>query len=131
MSFRYFEELPVWQLAYAMHKEVITLVNEEPFYRDYDLKRQILRASGSVMDNIAEGFGRGGNKELIHFLTIARGSNDETRSQIHQAFARGYLDELAFESYYEQSKSLSDQITAFIIYLQRTEHTGSKFKRTA
>ncbi|MFN3530035.1 MAG: four helix bundle protein [Bacteroidia bacterium] len=123
--------MPIWQEARNLHKEILSFTELEGFSRDFRLKDQIRASSGSVMDNIAEGFGRGGNKELINFLTIARGSNDETRSQIHQAFARGYLAERDFESYNEQSKSLSDQITAFIIYLQRAEHTGSKFKRTA
>jgi four helix bundle protein len=69
-----FEDLKVWQKARILCQEVFELIEKEKFCRDYKLKDQINGSSGSVMDNIAEGFGRQGNNEFINFLTISNGS---------------------------------------------------------
>ncbi|MFP4089094.1 MAG: four helix bundle protein [Cyclobacteriaceae bacterium] len=82
-----FEELDSWQKARRLCYEVFKVSSQEPFCRDFALKDQILRASGSVMDNIAEGFGRGGNKEFVQFLFYAKGSCVEVKSQLYRAEA--------------------------------------------
>ncbi len=74
-----FEDLEIWQLARQQANEIWLVYNEGPFAKDFELKNQINAASGSVMDNIAEGFERSGNKEFVHFLLIAKGSNGEVR----------------------------------------------------
>lgn len=76
------EDLEVWQISRKLSKLIYKFSGTGDFSRDFRFRDQIRAASGSVMDNIAEGFGRGGNKELINFLAIARGSNEETRSQL-------------------------------------------------
>jgi len=68
---RRFEELEVWADARELCKKIRNLVNQTELLRDFALKNQILGSSGSIMDNIAEGFERGGNKELTQFLFIA------------------------------------------------------------
>ena len=70
---RGFEDLDCWKKSRELCARIYALTNLEPFVRDYSLKDQILRSSGSVMDNIAEGFGRGGNKEFVQFLFYAKG----------------------------------------------------------
>lgn len=72
-------------------KDIFSIISQIPSLMDFGLLRQINTSSGSVMDNIAEGFDRSGNKELINFLFIAKGSNAETRSQLHRAFDRNYI----------------------------------------
>lgn len=129
MGYKCFEDLPIWQLARKQHQEVVVLTAEVGFSKDFRLRDQIRAAAGSVMDNIAEGFGRAGNKEFINFLTIARGSNDETRSQGYQALDRGYISQENLNTFVENSKQLSDQLTAFIQYLQNSDYKGTKFKR--
>lgn len=104
------------------------LTSTDDFLKDFRLRDQIRASSGSVMDNIAEGFGRGGNKEFINFLTIARGSNDETRSQSYQALDRGYISQDKLNVFVNNNKELSEQLTAFIQYLQKSDFKGTKFK---
>jgi len=85
MTIERFEELDVWQDARELCVMIKELCNKDSFAKDYTLRNQILSSSGSIMDNIAEGYERGGNKELIQFLYIAKGSCGETRSQIYRA----------------------------------------------
>jgi four helix bundle protein len=64
MKIEKFEDLEVWQSARKLSKDVRDLTIKEPFSKDYRLKDQIRSSSGSVMDNIAEGFERDGRKEF-------------------------------------------------------------------
>ena len=63
-----FEDLEIWQLARLQAIEINDIITKDPFSRDFELKNQINRASGSVMDNITEGFDRSGNKEFCKFF---------------------------------------------------------------
>ncbi|MNJ99281.1 hypothetical protein D3C87_170560 [compost metagenome] len=77
-----FEDLEIWQEARRLSKEIHTVSFETDLKNDFRLKSQIKASSGSVMDNIAEGFERDGNTEFRQFLSIAKGSAGETRSQL-------------------------------------------------
>ena len=81
-TIRRFEDLEVWLIARLLNKEVIELSRNSELKRDFGLKDQILRSSESVMNNIAEGFGRAGKLEFIQFLSISRGSVNEVKSQL-------------------------------------------------
>ena len=83
-----FEDLGVWQEARELCKEVYSLISEAEFSKDYALLNQINRSSGSVMDNIAEGFGRSGNKEFIQYLSVSKASCMEVKSQLYRALDR-------------------------------------------
>jgi four helix bundle protein len=123
----YFEELAIWQQARQYNREIFKISNSEDFGKDYRMKSQIRAAAGSIMDNIAEGFEREGNKEFIQFLYIAKGSCGETRSQLYRALDYGYMDENIFNTLKEDSFSLSKSIANFIQYLKNSEHKGHKF----
>jgi len=71
-AMRKFEEMEAWQLSRERVRDVCRVSREGVFAKDFGLQDQIRRAAVSIMSNIAEGFERGGNKEFINFLSIAR-----------------------------------------------------------
>ena len=122
-----FEDIKAWQQARLFTQWLTTIVNETGLATDYKLRQQIEGASGSIMDNIAEGFERGGNKEFINFLTYAKGSSGETRSQLYRVFDKGYITEAEFTEKRQELKDISSMIAGFIKYLKQSEHKGWKF----
>jgi four helix bundle protein len=113
-----FEDLPIWQDARVVAKEVYKLTQSSEFSRDYGLKDQIQRASVSVVSNIAEGFDYGSNKQFIRFLNIAKGSTSEVRAQLVLAMDIGYISETKLNELKIKLKQLSRQIAGFIKYLE-------------
>lgn len=123
-----FEDLNVWQEARTLAKEVHKSILSNNSIRDYPLKDQLNKSSGSVMDNIAEGFDRRGNKEFRQFLTVAHGSNGETKSQLYRSFDREYITKEQLDHFLERVESISKMINGLIKYLNKTELTGAKYK---
>lgn len=99
-----FEDLRIWQNARELVKEIYSITRLPEFSKDYRFVGQITSAMGSVMDNIAEGFERDGNKEFIQFLSIAKGSCGEVRSQLYRAYDVGYIDEELFNTLLGKNK---------------------------
>lgn len=126
-TYRTFEELDVWQKARAFASHVYAATKQGAFAREFDLKDQINRSSGSIMDNIAEGFKRGGSKEFIMFLSYAKGSAGEARSQIYRAFDREIINEEFFRALNHEALGISKSLSGFIAYLKRSPITGPKF----
>ena len=85
-------------------------------------------ASGSVMDNIAEGFGRGSKNEFINYLTIAKGSAEESRSQLFRCLDGGLIDQKKHIELSDQVEILVRKIAALIHYLNNVPIKGQKFK---
>jgi four helix bundle protein len=124
-----FEDLEIWNLARVFSNEVFqTYTDSELFGKDYKLKGQINGSSGSIMDNIAEGFGRGGRNEFLNFLSISKGSAEETKSQLYRALDRRYITEERFNFLYTLAEQLCKKIGAFMNYLNTSTHKGTKFK---
>lgn len=122
-----FEEIASWIEARELNKIMGQLIDENRFKTNFRLVNQIEGSAGSIMDNIAEGFERGGNKELIQFLFIAKGSCGELRSQLYRAIDRNYLKEEEFQVITEKAKKVSSLIQKFINYLKQTDLQGGKF----
>lgn len=83
MTYKRFEELPVWNEAIGLAERIYRFTEDSAFARQRSLQDQLERAAVSVSNNIAEGFERGTTQELLTFLYIARGSAGEVRSMLH------------------------------------------------
>lgn len=123
-----FEDLEIWQEARRLAKEIHIISIETGLKSDFKFKEQIKSSSGSVMDNIAEGFERDGNIEFRQFLSIAKGSAGETRSQLYRVFDFDYIDEQRFELLKKDYENLSGKIKNFITYLNKKDFKGNKFQ---
>lgn len=122
-----FEDIQAWQKARPLTQEIYQTTSAGHFARDFGLRDQIRRASVSSMSNIAEGFERGGNKEFIQFLSHAKGSTGEVRSQLYVALDAGLIDEKRFHELYVPAEETSRLIAGFMRYLSQTDYRGSKF----
>ncbi len=123
-----FEDLEIWKEARRLAKEVHLIAVHTELRSDLRFKNQIKASSGSVMDNIAEGFERDGNLEFRQFLSIAKGSAGETRSQLYRVFDFEYISEQKFEALKTDYGNLSGKIKNFITYLNKKDFKGNKFQ---
>ena len=123
-----FEDLEVWQLARQLCQKIYPLTFQEPIKNDHRFRDQIRGTCGSIMDNIAEGFGRGSRREFVNSLTIARGEVDELKSQLYRGLDVSYFSQPLFNECYEMADLLDKKLTSFINYLNRSKIKGQKFK---
>ncbi len=129
MSVKYFEDLSVWKLSRELADRIYKITGSGEFSKDYGLRDQIRRASVSIMSNIAEGFERGGNQEFSQFLSIAKGSCGEVRSQLYVAMDQGYITQKDSEQLIDDFKKLSIIINNFMEYLKGSNYKGTKYKK--
>jgi four helix bundle protein len=127
-SIQKFEEIEAWQKGRELTRRIYQITAKEKFARDFTLKDQIKRAAISITSNIAEGFERGGNREFIQFLAIAKGSASELKSQLYTALDAGYITQVEFNELYQLAHSIMLLIGGFMKYLQQSELRGRKFK---
>jgi four helix bundle protein len=128
MKVESFEDLVAWNKARELVNKVHAITKKDSFYKDKALINQVRRAAISVMSNIAEGFERGSNTELVQFLYIAKASCGEVRSQLTIAFDQGYIDTNELNETINLAKGVSGTIGNFINYLKTSKIKGIKFK---
>ncbi len=126
MTITRFEDIEGWKRARVLTQQVYQISGAGHFNRDFALRDQVRRASISIMSNIAEGFERDGNKEFAQFLSIAKGSVGEVKSQFYVALDAGFINETQFTSLYGQADETGKLIAGFRHYLQRSELRGKK-----
>jgi four helix bundle protein len=127
MTAKSFEEMECWKAAVALDAAVYRLFKTPALRNEFELKGQMLRSAGSVADNIAEGFERGGNKEFIQYLFIAKGSCGELRSQFHRAMERQLIDVGIFSEYLAKCRSVSGMLGNLISHLKESDFKGNKY----
>lgn len=120
-----FEDIQAWQKARELSSEIYKLCKQGELANDYGLKDQIRRSVVSVQSNIAEGFGREGNKEFIYFLRVAKASSCEFQSQLYNLLDAEYIEQTTFTELYRKSKDTERLIGGFINYLLTVEPTGN------
>ena len=125
-----FKDLEVWKKAVELSKLVYLISSNGSFQNDYPLKDQVKKAAISVASNIAEGFEREGNKELIQFLAIAKGSAAEVQTQLHIAFEVGHISRAEFCKADDLCTEVLRLLSGFMRYLNTASVKGNKFKRT-
>ena len=127
MKIERFEDMAIWKDARELCKYVFELTSKELFNKDFKFRDQIRASSGSIMDNIAEGFERGGNKEFAQFLYIAKGSCGETRSQGYRALDFKYITEIDLDKLNSSTIALSTKIANLLKYLKESDFKGAKY----
>ncbi|MCH8157383.1 MAG: four helix bundle protein [Nitrospinae bacterium] len=127
-SIERFEDIEAWRKARELNRLIYKVTSEGKFAKDFALRDQMRRASISIMSNIAEGFDRGGNKEFRQFLSIAKGSASEIKSQLYAALDAGFLEENQFQKIYDLVVDTSRLLGGFLKYLKKSDLKGTKFK---
>ena len=123
-----FEDLEIWSLAREICQLVEFLIQNTNLKTNYSQGDQIDRSLGSIMDNIAEGFERNGNREFIQFLSIAKGSAGEVKSQSYRAFDKNLITKEQHFKLNEIVELEKNKIGAMMNYLNNCEMKGLKFK---
>ena len=118
---RDFEDLECWKHSRLLTKSVYHVTNSKIFDRDWAFRNQIRRASISIMNNIAEGFGRSSRKEFIRFLEFANGSTNEVKSMLYMMEDLDYLDDQKVADLKVKADNTRNLILGFIKYLRRVE----------
>lgn len=129
-TFTKFEEIIAWQKAKEFCKIFDACYKKHSdLAKNFKLSAQMDVSSGSIMDNIAEGFGRMGNGEFVHFLTIASGSAREYQSQLYRAFDKKYINEEEQKQMYNLADEICRMIAALIKTIHQSDNRGYKFKK--
>jgi len=126
-----FEDLEIWQKGREVAARLYAITRRAPFSRDFALCDQLRRAAISIPSNIAEGFERGGRAEFSQFLSVAKGSAGEVKTQLYLALDLEYLSEQEFRELAGQIDITSKMIGNLMRYLGQTDIRGTKFRRGA
>ncbi len=129
MRYKRFEDLPVWNTAIELAIGIYMLTAKPEFEKRFSLKDQLERSAVSVSNNIAEGFERGTNNELLAFLYIARGSAGEVRSMLCLLERLPGFDRLRGEikKLKPKAESCSKQLKAWAESLQNSDYKGERY----
>lgn len=122
-----FEDLEIWNKSREICINIETLFETTNLGKRFSIRDQMDRSSGSIMDNIAEGFERNGNREFVNFLSFSKGSCGELKSQLYRALDKKLISQNEFENLAVKIELFKHKIGAFMKYLNSTEIKGLKF----
>lgn len=122
-----FEDLEIWTISREICFDIENLFETTNLGKRYSLKDQMDRSSGSIMDKIAEGFERNGNREFINFLSFSKGSCGELKSQLYRSLDKKLITVDEFEKVSFKVELVKNKIGAFMKYLNNCDLKGLKF----
>lgn len=120
-----FEDLDCWKQSRNLVNLLYDLCDKEPLSKDFTTKDQLKRAALSIMNNIAEGFGRYSRKEFVRFLEISQASALEVRSMLYILLDRNYIKQKDFEKLLNETLSITNQVNGLIRYLNKKTNSRS------
>lgn len=123
-----FEELSIYQQSRTLAKQVYEITRQGGFKYGTRFVQQMRASSGSISDNIAEGFERQGNREFLQYLYIAKGSCGEFRSQINRAYDAQFISKETYEQMYADCRKLGAGMLNFIKSVKSFDSKGSKYE---
>lgn len=115
------KNLIVWQESMALAKGIYKLCASFPSYETYALADQMRRSVISIPSNIAEGYGRGTNKEIVHFLSISLGSANELETQLMLSLDLGYVPVQVFDKVESKLSSVIKMLRSLMNKRQKGE----------
>lgn len=124
-----FEDIEAWQLSRKICQKIEILFTSTSLGSNFALRNQMEKSSGSIMDNIAEGYGRGGNLEFHNFLSYSKGSAAELRSQLYRSHDKNLISTNQFNDLNTDCELVENKIGAFMHYLRKSNVKGIKFKK--
>lgn len=127
-TFKSFEEIKAWQKARVLADLIFKVVSDSKFDDDRRLRNQMYGSSCSIMDNIAEGQGRGGSKEFKQFLWISKGSSAELHSQLYRSLDRNFITKDIFNDLFSKADEIEKMIKGLINHIENSELKGLKYK---
>ena len=119
MVFKKFEDIEVRKTGRELVKKVYAQSATGSFAKDWGFRDQMQRAVVSICSNMAEGYARRGNKEMVKFFWIAKGSAAEAQSQLYHALDLGYVDQSTFDALYDELNKIQVMIYRLIQSLSR------------
>jgi four helix bundle protein len=106
-----FEDLDVWKRSARLSADIYKAMKN---LKDFGFQNQITRAGLSVPSNIAEGYERESEKECINFLSYAKGSCGELRTQIYIGIDIGYIDKQIGHHWLQETREISSMLMGLI-----------------
>lgn len=126
-----FYDLEAWKKARSLNLEIYKMTRTGNFKKDFILVDQVRRASVSIMANLAEGFGRKGNKEFLQFISIAEGSLCELQSHLFISLDVEYITEALFQQLFQMTEETQRIINGFAEYLRNSDLKGIKYAKNS
>jgi four helix bundle protein len=123
-----FEDLEIWQIERNLYQKISAIAERLRQKKEYRFAEQIKSATGSIMDNIAEGFDRTSRLEFLNSLCISKGESGGNKSQLYRLLDDMYIRNEEFKELYEDFDKLSGKIANFVKYLNNSKIKGLKFK---
>ena len=127
-GFKSFEDIEAWKKSRILADLIFKIVTKPIYDMDKKLRYQMLGSSGSIMDNIAEGQGRGGDKEFKQFLWISKGSSAELRSQLYRSLDRNFINRDTYHDLFNKAEEIEKMIKGLINHLGKSQLKGIKYK---